>query len=377
MAMRLCIVTHSFAKGSGQGRVNYEVVKEALRQKHHITLIGSEIATEFEEHDLISWVPIRVEKWPTELLKNIAFSIQASSWIQQHRAEFDLINVNGAITAAKSDVNAVHFVHSAWLQSPVHTSRVRRDLYGLYQWCYTSINSFWEKQAFRNAKTVVAVSERVAKELVALGVSSERIRVIINGVDTEEFAPGSVSRNTLGLPDNVPLALFTGDIRTSRKNLDTVLLALLKVPDLHIAIAGRTDDSPYPQMAKQLGISQRTHFLDYRRDIPALMKAADFFVFPSRYEPWGLALVEAMASGLPVITAITAGGAELVTSESGIVLDDPNDIESLTDAMRKLSGSNEHRQKMGEAARVIAERQSWEAMAQQYLGLFKAMMQMQ
>ena len=103
------------------------------------------------------------------------------------------------------------------------------------------------------------------------------------------------------------------------------------------------------------------------------MKAADFFVFPSRYEACTLVLLEAMASGLPVITAVTAGGAELVTSESGIVLSDPNDVQGLAQGMARLAIDDERRQLMGQAARAVAEQHSWKSMAGKYLTLFEEM----
>lgn len=369
--MRICIVTHSFAKGSGQGRVNYEVVREAIRQGHNITLVSSDVATELSDHPQVTWIPVNVAKLPTELLKNMAFSAHASRWLRQHRAEFDVIKTNGAITSVRADINAAHFIHGSWLRSPAHTFQVRRDPYGLYQWTYTAINAYWEKQAFCKAKVVVAVSQQIAKELIAIGVPCDRIKVIVNGVDLEEFAPGFVDRTDLGLPEAVPLALFAGDIQTSRKNLDTVLVALTQVPDLHLAIAGRTQGSPYPKIAQQLGVSHRTHFLDYRRDIPALMKAADFFVFPSRYEACTLVLLEAMASGLPVITALTAGGSELVTAESGVVLTDSNNAHALSRAMSDMVSDGDYRQRLGQAARALAEQHSWQNMARKYVALFE------
>ena len=368
--MKICVVTHSFAKGSGQGRVNYEVVKEAIQQGHSLTLVGSEIAPEIQHDNQINWVSIDVARWPTELAKNMAFSLQATRWLQQHQGKFDLVKVNGAIANVKADFNAVHFVHSAWLQSPAHTFHVRRDLYGIYQWLYTSLNAYWERKAFQKAHNVIAVSEKIAEELVDIGVPRDRIIVVVNGVDLQEFSPGKVERTSLCLPENVPLALFAGDIQTSRKNLDTILRALAQVPELHLAIAGRLEGSPYPSLAQQLGLAQRTHFLGFRKDIPDLMKAVDFFVFPSRYEACTLVLLEAMASGLPVITAVTAGGAELVTEESGIVLENPNDVTTLTQALTKLTRQAGHRKKMGKSARATAQSHSWQSMAEHYLQLF-------
>jgi glycosyltransferase involved in cell wall biosynthesis len=215
-----------------------------------------------------------------------------------------------------------------------------------YQWFYTALNARWEKKAFSQAKVVVAVSEKVAKELIEIGVPPECIRVILNGVDLQEFAPGAVDRQKLGLPENLPLALFAGDIRIARKNLDTVLHALVQVPELH------------------------------RQDVPDLMKAADFLVFPSRYEPFGLVVLEAMATGLPVVTAATTGAAELVTPECGVVLPNSDDTQALAEAMSHLMKcARQQRHQMGTTARAIAEQHSWANMARNYVDLFEELNQ--
>jgi glycosyltransferase involved in cell wall biosynthesis len=368
--VKLCVITHQIKKGDGQGRVNYEVVLEAIRRGHHLTLLASEIAPELKENNAVNWVPIPVNGYPSEFIRNFIFAQKSSNWLRKHRHEVDLMKVNGAITKGWTDVNAVHFVHSSWWQSPVHISRQHRNLYGLYQWLYTGINTYWEKQAFNHTKIIVAVSKKVAQELVNIGVSPAKIRVIVNGVDLQEFRPGISSRSKLGLPENVNLALFAGDIRTTRKNLDTVLQALVKVPNLHLAVVGNTEGSPFPELANSLGISKRVHFLGYRRDIPDIMRAVDLFVFPSRYEACSLVLLEALASGLPVIAATVTGGAELVTSEAGIILPDTDDIDALAAALLQLQ-NNLLRQQMGKAARIVAEQYSWTNMAQTYLDLFE------
>ncbi|NES18021.1 MAG: glycosyltransferase family 4 protein [Symploca sp. SIO3E6] len=369
--MKLCIVTHSLIKGSGQGRVNYEVVQEAIARGHQITLLASAVAAELQQNNQVSWVPVSVKGWPTELLRNTVFSQRSASWLRQHRREFDLVKVNGAITNAQADVNAVHFVHSSWLQSPAHISRSRRDYYGAYQWCYTALNAYWEKQAFSRAKVVVAVSNKVSQELIDIGVPQEKIRVMFNGVDAQEFCPAPANRQKLGLPEKVPLALFVGDIRLNRKNLDTVLHALVKVPELHLAVVGEIEGSPYPQLAAKLELGARVHFLGYRHDVAKIMQAVDLFVFPSRYEPFGMVVSEAMASGLPVITAATTGAAEIVTPNCGMVLADTEDTQALAQALSKLASDRELGRKMGQAARVEAEKYSWKKMAQSYVDLFE------
>src|SRR5207237_4568609 len=138
---------------------------------------------------------------------------------------------------------------------------------------------------------------------------------------------------TWKLPQHKPLALFAGGIRNSLRNLESVLRALVSVAELHLAVAGDTRHSPYPALAAKLGVSDRVHFVGFRRDVPDLMRAADFFVYPSRYEACSLVLLEAMSSGLPIITAISAGGSELLTPACSWVLSDPHDVAGLSDRM--------------------------------------------
>ena len=370
--MRLCTVTQKVIKGDGQGRVNYEVIWEALRRGYHVTVLASTIAPELQQQDQLRWIPISGKGYPIDLMQDLSFSWRTANWLRQHRDEFDLVQVNGAITWARGDINAAHFVHSAWLRSPAHTSRLRRDLYGFYQWIYTALNAHWEKKAFQQATAVIATSQQIKHELIGIGIPQERIRVILNGVDLQEFLPAVGDRSPLGLPEQVPLALFAGDIRTPRKNLDTVLHALVQVPDLHLAVAGITEGSPYPELAKQLGLSQRVHFLGlWQGGISPLMQVVDFLVFPSRYEPFGLVVLEAMAAGLPVITATTTGASELVTPDCGLVLSDPDDRQALVQALYALVHNVDRRHQMGKIARTVAESHSWQEMAVSYVDLFE------
>ena len=101
------------------------------------------------------------------------------------------------------------------------------------------------------------------------------------------------------------------------------------------------------------------------------MRAADLFVLPSRYESFSLVLLEAMASGLPVITARTVGAAHLVTPACGIILEDPDDTVALVHALRTLAADNKLRETMGCAGRGVAEHHSFDKMAWQYVDLFE------
>ena len=369
--MNIAIVTNRLIKGEGQGRVNYEIARIAAQKGHEVTCIASDVDTGLKEKANVRWIEMPAAGQPVSLIGNQRFARQSAAWLRSNRKAFDITVCNGFNTWAPADINIVHFVHSAWRESPVHTSRVNRGPYAWYQWLYSTLNAHFEQQAFKRSEIIVAVSEKVREELTAIGVAPSKTQVIHNGVNIAEYKPGSTKRSVVGLPESVPLGLFVGDIRTPRKNLETVLAALQRTPQLHLAVVGSTDRSPYPSMASEMNLEDRVHFLGFRKDVPDLMRAADFFTFPSRYEACSLVLLEAMASGLPIITAQTAGGAELITRDLGIVLDDPNDVSTLSDAMDALVSNPDLHASMARNARRTAERLSWNAMAEKYLDLFQ------
>ncbi len=371
--MKLSIVTPKVIKGDGQGRANYEVIREVIQRGHQLTLITSQLAPEFQHHAQVTPIILPLRRLPTQLLKEIDFANRSAAYINQHRTDYDLLLTNGAVTWAKGNVNAVHFVHNAWLQSPLHPSKSQLNIYGAYHWLYTKLNSYWEKWVFREAQVIIAVSQQVKQELIEIGIEADTIHVISNGVDLTEFSPGMGDRLALNLPTDVPLALFVGDIRLNRKNLDTVLHALTQVPDLHLVVAGATEGSPYPALTAKLNLTQRVHFLGFRRDVDALMQVVDLFVLPSRYETFGMVILEAMASGLPVITTATTGVAEIVIPECGIVISNPEDEQALAKSLQTLTADPILRTQMGQAGRAIAEQHSWASKARQYLDLIETL----
>jgi len=369
--MRILIVTHVVRKNDGQGRVNYEIVQAALAAGHAVTLLAAEAAPELLRHPRVCFVRIAISRLPTRLVQYQMFAWRCGAWIRAHREEFDVVHVNGFIAWARADVNAVHFVHDGWYRCGFYPFRLRRSFYHAYQVLFTLLNIGCEKWAFRHAGTIVPVSQKVASEVRALGIGSARVQVIHNGVDIDEFTPGAPERARFGLPQAPFMLLFAGDLRMSRKNLDTVLRALARTSaDVHLAVAGIVHNSPYPALAESLGLRARVHFTDMVMDMPALMRSVDAFVFPSRYEPMGLVLLEALAAGLPVITVRTAGGAEVITSGSGIVLDDPDDALGLAAAIERLALEPDYARRLGEAAREVARSLSWQAMAERYLSVY-------
>ncbi|CDY75878.1 Glycosyltransferase [Caballeronia glathei] len=371
--MNIAIVTHVVRHNDGQGRVNYEIARAALAEGMHVTLLASHVAPELLDDPRLLWVPVRVGRfWPTKLVKQQVFALKCALWLRMHRKEYDVLHVNGFIAWTRADVNTAHFVHGGWLRSPYYPFRLMGGIWPAYQVIYSRLNSWLERWAYRRSRIVAAVSEKVAQEIRVSGIPGERIEVVYNGVDTSAFKEGRRDREAFGLPADACLLLFVGDLRTPRKNLDTVLQALLHLPaNVQLAVAGFLPGSPYPDEARVLGIADRVHFLGLVKDMPTLMHSVDAFVFPSRYEAMSLSLLEALAAGLPVVTARTAGGAEIIGEDCGIVLDDPDDAPALAGAIKKLADAPALRREMGEAARSLAGQFGWARMARRYLDLYR------
>src|SRR5258708_8616924 len=294
-------------------------------------------------------------------------------WLRAHRREFDLLHVNGFITWMPADVITSDFVHSGWFGSKYYPLGLTKGVWSAYQSGYTRCNALLERWAYRRSKVITAVSQKVADEIRAIGLTTDnRVDGISSGVDTQGFAGATGDGAKFGLPADAFLLLFVGDLRTPRKNLGTVLQALKHLPEhVQIAVAGFLPGSPYPEEAKALGIAHRVHFLGLVKEMPVLMHSVDAFVFPSRYEAMSLSLLEAMAAGLPVVTARTAGGAEIITPECGIVLDDPADPHALAEAVARLAASDDARRAMGVAANELATGFGWARMAAQYIALYR------
>ena len=368
--MKIAIVAHLFGFRDGQGRVNYEVAKAVLDAGHELTMLAHECADDLATHRRAKFVKFPESSIPTQFMRNWSFAVRSARWLRRHRNSFDVIQANGFVTLEPVDIVAAHFVHSSWHKHPAYPFRLPSARpYVLYQNLFTWFNARFEPSVYGRAKAVAAVSRRTGREVQALGVDPAKIHVIYNGVDTKTYHPGPSDRARFGLPQNATIALFVGDIRTPRKNLDTVLCAMRHLPELHLAVAGDTTGSPYLDMARELGVSTRVSFLGKTSEIALLMRSVDLFVFPSRYEAHPLVLMEALASGLPVIASSGIAQGEDF-ADACVLVGDPNDAESLSNTISELLNSPAMRQRLSAKARERALQMEWSVTRSKYLKLY-------
>lgn len=208
---------------------------------------------------------------------------------------------------------------------------------------------------------VVAVSEEVKKEIVRYdSVPENKVAVIYNGVDRKRFVDIDAQsiRSEFHIPKSTPIIGTVGRF-FPQKGQKYLLEAVAKVRNKfpHIAVFVIGDGSLKEELqdhTKKLNIEQNIIFTGVRRDIPALLSAMDIFIFPSLWEGFGNALVEAMAAGKPIIATDIPSVREILDSgKSGIVVP-PANSEAIARSLDLLLSDRALAENLGNAARERA-----------------------
>ncbi len=184
------------------------------------------------------------------------------------------------------------------------------------------------------------------------------------GVNLNKFRRADVDRAKkraeLGIPENATLLLSVGEINKN-KNHQRVIRAIANSNEYYL-IAGQGDREEEVQaLIDELGVGERVKLLGFRADVKELYAAADIFVFPSYREGLSVALMEAMASGLPCVASNIRGNVDLI-DEKGGVLFNPKDTQALTNALSSLT--KEQLAAMGKYNEEKIKTFGWEAVSQ-------------
>lgn len=130
----------------------------------------------------------------------------------------------------------------------------------------------------------------------------------------------NISRAQIGIPENVPLLLSVGEL-SKRKNHEVLIKAIADIPNVHLMIAGTGALEEHLKLiVKCEGVVERVHFLGFRKDIRDIYPLADIYCHPAHQEGLSVAIMEAMASGLPIVCSDIRGNNDLVTNGKGGVL---------------------------------------------------------
>lgn len=193
------------------------------------------------------------------------------------------------------------------------------------------------KEDFGRAKTFHCKNVRY---IPSVGVDINKIRDLV--VDK------AAKKESIGVPADKILIISAGEL-IERKNHEVIIRALAKInnPDIYYAIAGKGPLKDYlSDLAKELGVSDRVIFLGFRTDVFELYHAADISAFPSKIEGLGLAGVEAMAAGVPLVSSNVHGILDyVIDGETGYALA-PNDVDGFAAAIERLAHDPALREQM-------------------------------
>jgi glycosyltransferase involved in cell wall biosynthesis len=216
----------------------------------------------------------------------------------------------------------------------------------------------------------VCPSKSTRRELRTRGF--KKVEIWGRGVDTSRFRPDRRSRALRsrladGDPD-APLAICVGRLAPEKK-MHELRPMLDAIPDLRLVIAG---DGPARSDLEALFAGTNTHFTGYlgRDELADAYAAADMFVFPSDHETFGNVVLEAMASGLPVVCARNGGPVDHVRDGDNGFMFPPGDVAEMTGLVRRLLDDEDTRRTVARGALEYAESQSWDRILDELLAKY-------
>jgi glycosyltransferase involved in cell wall biosynthesis len=214
--------------------------------------------------------------------------------------------------------------------------------------CVAVVHGFNSAFCYRFAPTLVCVSEAVAASMALQRIPRSALRIVHNGIDPSPFL--DAPRADLPVPCG---AFCVGTVAhlSPKKGYTELMQAALCVPDAHFVVVGEGKMHSTLAGLAQGPLRGRLHLLGFRDDIPSLMRRFDVFCLPSRREPFGLALLEAMAAERAVVAFAEGGVPEIVVANRTGLLAPPGDVPALADCLRRLQQDAALRSAMGIAGR--------------------------
>lgn len=383
---RLVIVTRTFWPLVG----GPETVIDNLSQSWHAR--GGE-ATVLTAQLHAHWPPqttrhgVRIMRLPdahTRFFAERRYQRRLGAWLINHRDEFDLVYVSRlqhdaattVVTGRRGRFPVALRAESAGLTGDCHRQLDTRGGRRIKQLCF-------------RAAAVVAPSAGIQRELIAAGYPRDRIHLIANGVAVRSTPRSARSRRTaravlaeadptLAMPDAAPLAVFAGRLHAG-KSLPHLINAwsavLEKDRRARLWLVGEGDQRvALAQQVRDMELAGSITFTGTFQDIDEVLQAADLFVLPSVEEGFSMALLEAMAAGLPIVATDIPGNREAIEHGRHGLLVPPENAAALAAAVIELLDMPGRAAELGRQARRRVEMQfTLDTMVQRHVQLFETL----
>lgn len=370
--LRVAFIARRFGKHFGGAEAYAEHLLAELAQRYDIHVFCQAWDSALPlPHTLLPRLP-GLPRW----LNLWRFSRQCAALT----AGFDIVHSHE--NAPTGQVHGVHVM-------PVRFARQQRDTRWL-QRVRTALSPRWqgylrlEAARYRPApdKVLVAASALIHEQIGQVYAHTARRVVITPGVALPAALPSrQQARYQLGLPAAVSLGVLVAN-DPWRKGLAVILAAMAQASaqPWHLLVVGGEGDTAarVRQAASAAGLADRVHALNSQHHIWPCYAAADFCVFPTQGDAFGMVPLEAMAAGLPVLLSSgqTCGFARHVQhGRDAWVLNDPHDAPALAGAVERLLSDEVLASNLRQGARALAEQFSWPALAQAMAGEYERVWQ--
>ncbi|MDD2665852.1 MAG: glycosyltransferase family 4 protein [Methanocellales archaeon] len=383
--MKIAMTVSGYSKEGGISRYVSELAERFVKD-HEVHIFSSEWK-DVGDDNLVFHKTMSIPKPPSIFILSYLFSTTLN--IKVH--DFDIVQSNGADRFSADIINTMS-IHKAWLE--VLKKEKWRTIFG--RKILTPGNLIvlaLEKYSYgkRKYKKLIACSSSTKRELMKYyNVPKEDIEVIPLGVNLDEFRPLQ-DKNLIDLKQKY--GIYENDIvliivatEFHRKGLTELIKSLSIVKNkekanLKLLVVGSGKNIPFDYLGliEKLGFKNNIIFTgpinNKKGDLNKHYNLADIFVFPTKYEGFGIPVVEAMAAGLPVVTTNTAAGEDAVEpGKNGLLIDDPTNVMEIAKKMSTLIEDESIRKQMGRNARRTAEKFTWDDIAKRTLEVYEGIL---
>jgi UDP-glucose:(heptosyl)LPS alpha-1,3-glucosyltransferase len=369
--MDIALVFRGCHRQGGVERSVWEMARH-LSGRHSVSVYAHDIEGEGLERVNLIPIPFRGPNTMRQMLFARAARRALANARHDHVITFGIGDVN-------ADVLWVNSVHREWLRQSMRlgTGSGIQQIPGLrYVSPHHLLLLGMERQHFtRNRATaIVTVADAVGDDLRRLyRVPSDLMTTIHNGYSPSEFSPAR--RRALRADARIEFGYTEGDVvaliaanELSRKGFDVLAeaQAIVADPRLHVLLVGRAPvTAPRWRRLEQLGVADRVRYAGSRSDMGQMHAAADLFILPTKYEAFALAIIEALASGLPVITTDVPGAKDrILDGQNGRLLTDPRSAAELARLLKEGMQPDVRTRWADGAAESVADL-SWSSLADQ------------
>lgn len=338
--MKIAFIKRNFSYHGGAERYLATLINQLKREGHDIHIF----ANKWEDDNEIVFHKVNI----------IPFSSFLKAYTFNNNLKINLYDFDSVISFERTTCQHIYRAgegcHIRWLE----IRSMIEPWYKNFSFKINPLHRYYlniEKKIFEKTPLIIANSNMVKNEIIQYyEVYEDKIKVIYNGVDIERFSSKNNGelRHKYNLPQNTFIILFVGS-GFKRKGLDTLIKAitLIKEKDILLLIIGKGDEREYKKLCRSLGIERKVLFLGIRKDIENFYALSNIFVLPTLYDPFSNASLEAMATGIPVITTKNNGVAELINNgKEGYVIQKPSDYEELAEkiefAINKAEGMGQY-----------------------------------